>query len=379
MMKRIALFTALVTVVILTASCGMSQGIEGRVFDNIYGDPISDITVRLKSIGTNTSGPAIEVTPNKKGMYSIEAKPGRYRVETEDEDITYKRFIQPITIEDKVIEMDLPLEPIVKTWIHGFVAERESEEPKNYEYKNYVSGATIKIDDKEVITNDDGSFEIKYLRYGLKKVSIEADGYKPYNKSYNLSRGESIEYFVLEPLTDIDHKLVSSIKHLSSFKMEILKGSSSEDINESYSATIIEIPFNYMVESNNGTYRYTNSFYTKLNESTSEYVKIEKEEMQDVDSLIKDSVDLIDELGYYISNTDGMAMGEVIGNVAGYSCSAYSFKYDFNGEKYDVNLWVIIDGTLETYPAKVTMSNNNSYLELSLFAFNSFENNEILN
>ncbi len=378
-MKKLTVLITLSMVVLLTASCGISQGIKGRVYDDTYGDPISDVIIRLKSIGNTTRDVEIEVTPDKKGNYSIKAKPGRYRIETEDDDIKYKRFIQPITIEDEIIEMDLPLEPVVKTWVHGYVAEKESEQPKNYEYQKYVPGAKITVDDKEVTTNEDGSFEIKYLRSGLKKVSIEADGYKPYNKAYNLSRGETIEYFELEPLTDIDRKLVSSIKNLASYKMEILKGTSSDSITDAHSVTIIGFPFNYQVESGDGTFRYTNSFYTKLDDANSEYIQIKKDEMIELDSMIKDSIQLIDDLGYYISNTDGMSIGEVIGNVAGYSCSAYSFKYDYNDEQYDVNLWVIIDGTLETYPAKVTMSNGGSYLELSLYAFNSFENNEILN
>ncbi len=380
MMKRML---ALTVVVLLTAvivlACGVSQGIEGRVYDNVYGDPITDITIILKDLG-NMRKPAIEVTPDKNGYYSISVEPGRYRIETDDDKLDYKRFIKPITVEDGVLEYDLPVEPIVKTWIHGLVAQREENKKPQNDYKKLISNAVIEIDGKTATTDEEGNFEIKYLRPGLKKVTITADGYKLYTRAYNLSKGETIEYFEIEPVVGEGQSLVSSLKNLVSFKMEILVGSSANEISSSYSGTVLMLPFSYEMESTAGKYKYSGSMYRKFDESSSEYSNVDASEMSELDSMIKDSLSLLDDIGYEISSTEGMKLGDSIGNQSGYSCSSYSTKYtDSDNETFDVTLWVIIDGNLETYPVKLSMKGDKSYFEVNLFAFNSFENNSILN
>ncbi|MEZ4813296.1 MAG: hypothetical protein R2883_07485 [Caldisericia bacterium] len=383
-MKKIGLFIVVITVVAIFASCGFSQGITGNIYDSIYGTKItkdSGVTIILKSLD-NTRVPEIEIIPSKNGTYKIEAKPGRYRIETDDPDLNYKRFIQAVEIGEGVMEFDIPTEPIVKTWIHGLVAEVQPGKTAEEDYKTLIGGAVIEIDGKTSVTDENGNFEIKYIKSGLKKVSIIADGYKPYNKAYNLSKGETIEYFELEPVIDKDQSLVSSVTNLISFKAEILKGSSSKNISDSYMTTLITMPYTLEVENSGNKYRLNMGELHLFDEATKEFTKSEDPDSEVID-FVKSSFELLTDVGRFVSNSTDMKIGATIGNLSGYSCSPYNFKYidDENGFEYDATLWVITDGKLETYPIKLTLfdESKNEYLEINLFGFNSPENNEILN
>ncbi len=382
-MKKIGLFITVITVVAIFGSCGFSQGVTGNIYDSIYGTKItrdSGVTIVLKNLD-NTRLPEVEVTPSKDGTYKIEAKPGRYRIETDDPDLNYKRFIQPIEIGEGVMEFDIPTEPIVKTWIHGLIAEVQPGKTAEEDYKTLIEGAVIEIDGKSSITDENGSFEIKYIKSGLKKVTIKADGYKPYNKAYNLSKGETIEYFELEPVIDKDQSLVSSVTNLISFKSEILSGTSSKNITDSYVSTLITSPYTLEVENANKKLKMVLGEIHHFDESTNEYIRSDSHDSETI-NFVKSSFQILTDIGKFVSNSNDLKIGETIGNLSGYSCSPYEFIYvDNEGLEYDAKLWVIIDGQFETYPIKLTLFNkkNNEYLEINLFGFNSPENNVILN
>ncbi|HOO97203.1 MAG TPA: carboxypeptidase regulatory-like domain-containing protein [Caldisericia bacterium] len=372
MKKVVVIIITAVFVTLSISACGFSQGVRGKITDSIYGDNVANLEVTLVNLD-KMYNQKITSTSDENGEYSIKADAGKYRIEVEDSELTYKRYIKPIDIPEGIMDYDVQIEPIVKTWIHGLVAEYEPDKPDTADYKNLIAGAEIEIDGIKSITDENGNFEIKYIRPGLKKVTIKAEGYKDYIKAYNLSRGETIEYFEIEPASGVKREKVSKLTNLLSYRSEVLKGTSPSDITETSTFVAITSPYAFNLESTIGDAKYFGGISYAL--QNGEFTEVSTNDIERQKKIVDASVALVEGLADYVNATDELALGVTTVSISGYGCQPFEFSYKSeDGKEWNVSLWAIIDGQFTTYPARVIMERNGEYVEINYFALNDYEN-----
>jgi len=360
----IALFSALVSILVLS-SCGRgAQGASGNVFDKIYGDKLPFLTLKF----TNLDDRTVEtVNPNNNGDYSVSLTPGRYRFEATDErtDFKYARYVKGLNIEEgKWLTEDVPADPIVKTYVYGQVLENISNKP--------IPGASITMGDKTMKTDKNGKYEFKYIRPGSTHLKIEAKGFTTYEIMYNASQGETFEDFRLTKAEDEGNLMVKSLRNILSYRVEIATGKNKDSISSSTKMTVNNLPFALDIESPKGTGKYILSgAYIqkdgKLVKTTEESFKDFKQEYYDFDNLFISAIEQFNALKIKTANDLPIALGN-------YKVSPYAFTITTGNSKYDATFYIISEGPNKGYPLKLVLSSEGNYKDISISMLNDPSN-----
>ncbi len=363
-MKRLLIIALLVMVVVGGASCGGSTGVRGKVSDEIYGNLVPGLTIKVQNLD-DFSIPQEKVEVGSDGSYSLSLEPGKYRLEVVDErqNFEYVRHLEPIKIENGWLEKDVKVEPIVKTWLHGRVIEGETKKP--------IVGAKITIDGQTKTTNKNGGFEFKYIRPGEKGIEITAFGFANYKRSYRLSKGETFEDFEMKPSIVIEKAQIKDITTLLSYRVEIVKGSSKENIKESTKMIIIHMPFTFEVVSPTGEGRFLmTEQYMKKGEK---WVKVDKKEFAPLRKIYDDYSKDFADIEKQFNATKAMPSKEpaVMGNL---NVVSYAFDAKLKGSTWKATFWVVYDGPYMGYPIKLALEKPGDYTEFNLSMFNDKDN-----
>ncbi len=363
-MKRLFMIALLAMVVVGAASCGGSTGVRGKVSDEIYGDPVPGLTVKAQNLD-NFSLPQEKAEVGSDGSYSLSLEPGKYRLEIVDERSTfeYVRHLEPIKIENGWLEKDIKVEPIVKTWLHGKVIEGETKKP--------IVSAKITIDGQTNTTDKNGGYEFKYIRSGEKGIEITASGFANYKRSYRLSKGETVEDFEMKPSIVIEKAQIKDITTLLSYRVEIAKGTSKENVKESTKMIIVHMPFTFEVVSPNGEGRFLiMEQYMKKGEK---WAKVDPKEFAPLrkiyDDYSKDFANI--EKQFNAIKATPSKEPVVMENL---NVVSYAFDAKLKGFTWKANFWIVYDGPYMGYPIKLVLEKPGDYTEFNMSMFNDKDN-----
>lgn len=366
-MRRTFTFAVLFLMVATLSSCGVSQGIKGKVTDKIYGDPVNAVTVTLQNLDDMALEP-ITTQVNEKGEYEVSVNPpGRYRIEVEDKrnNFQYVKFIRAVKIEeDKIEQLDVRIEPIVKTFIHGQVLAKDTGKP--------VEGAKIRFDSEEVATGKNGIYMLKYTRPGPRVVTIEAKGYATYKQNYNLSQGETIEDFKISPSAMADKPIIKNLTDLISYQVEIVTGPNSENVSSSTKMIVNHLPFGLKVTNKNGTglLNLTDQFIKK----SGKYEKVSQEEFQAFRKEYDSFSAFYNEVVTRIASGKDIETSKEPDIIGEFNAIRNTFKFEHSGKDYNATMWVIYEGPFLGLPAKIVIERPGDYIEFNFSLFNAIEN-----
>jgi len=361
-MKKL-LFVCFLTIIF--ASCGISQGIKGRIIDKLFKEPVSVVTVKLQNIDDTRISPII-TQPDDEGYYSISADPGTYRLEITDErqDFQYASYVRPVKIGDGVLEHNAEIELIVKTYIHGQVFYKGT--------KNPIEGAVVTIENLTSKTNKNGSFDLRYLKPGLKKVMVEKNGYKTLEKAYNLSSGETIDDFEIEPLTAPTKLIIKKLTDLLSYRLEIAQGASSDNMNLAASLIVINIPFSFSITAGDQEGIFMAEPFLKKD---SKYNQVSMVAFKNLYAFWDDYTKVIDRASTELEKSGLKPLNAFTGEFEDYRFVEYNFTYkDEKGSNVDCKMRIAFDGPYKDFPIMISTSQNGKTTEIQLSAFNALEN-----
>lgn len=366
-MRRIFTFAVLFLVVATISSCGVSQGVKGKVTDKTYGDPINVVTVTLQNLDDMTLEP-ITTQVNEKGEFEVSVNPpGRYRIEIEDKrsNFQYVRFVRAVKIEEgKIEQFDVQVDPVVKTYIHGQILAKDTGKP--------VEGAKIKFDSEEATTGKDGKYIFKYTKPGPRVVTIEAKGYAIYKQSYNLSQGETMEDFKISPSAMADKPIIKNITDLLSYQVEVVVGPNNETVSSSTKMVVNHLPFGLKVTSKNGTglFYVTDSYIKKgdkFEKVSEEQFKIFRNEYDSFNSLYN-------KVAQRISSGKDISTDKEPDIIGEFNAIRNTFKFEDSGKEYNTTMWIVYEGPFLGLPAKVVLERQGEYIEFNFSLFNAIEN-----
>jgi len=366
-MRRTSAFVVSIMVIVALSSCGISQGIKGKVTDKIYGDPVNVVTVTLQNLDDMTLQP-ITTTVNEKGEYEVSVDPpGRYRVEIEDKrsNFQYVRFVRAVKIEQgKVEQFDVQVDPVVKTYIHGQILAKDTGKP--------VEGAKIKFDSEEATTGKDGKYIFKYTKPGPRVVTIEAKGYAIYKQSYNLSQGETMEDFKISPSAMADKPIIKNITDLLSYQVEVVVGPNNETVSSSTKMVVNHLPFGLKVTSKNGTglFYVTDSYIKKgdkFEKVSEEQFKIFRNEYDFFNSLYN-------KVAQRLSGGKDISTDKEPDIIGEFNAIRNTFKFEDSGKEYNTTMWIVYEGPFLGLPAKIVLERQGEYIEFNFSLFNAIEN-----
>lgn len=366
-MRRTFTFAVLFLMVATLSSCGVSQGIKGKVTDKIYGDPVNAVTVTLQNLDDMALEP-ITTQVNEKGEYEVSVNPpGRYRIEVEDKrnNFQYVKFIRAVKIEeDKIEQLDVRIEPIVKTFIHGQVLAKDTGKP--------VEGAKIRFDSEEVATGKNGIYMLKYTRPGPRVVTIEAKGYATYKQNYNLSQGETIEDFKISPSAMADKPIIKNLTDLISYQVEIVTGPNSENVSSSTKMIVNHLPFGLKVTNKNGTglLNLTDQFIKK----SGKYEKVSQEEFQAFRKEYDSFSAFYNEVVTRIASGKDIETSKEPDIIGEFNAIRNTFKFGYSGKNYNATTWIVYEGPFLGLPAKIVIERPGDYIEFNFSLFNAIEN-----
>jgi|GEM_PF-6954277 len=163
---------------LLSAGCGReSSHVAGIVTSADTGNPLQGAQVRIDE-GTATT--------DAKGHYDIKNVPEGNRLLEADAE-GYVPFSRTISVEPGLrVVLDIELEPVHvgSATIQGSVRDTGTDSP--------IVGAFVSIGTSQRETGQQGDFKFVGLEVGEHKLTITADGYKPYSRDLTVEEGVSV-------------------------------------------------------------------------------------------------------------------------------------------------------------------------------------------